>query len=56
MSSRYYDVYKSWQTDPEGFWAKAAADIDWMKPWNKVFDPEAGVYGEWFTGAECNTC
>ena len=42
--------------DPEGFWAEAAADIDWFQPWDKVFDASAGVYGRWFAGAACNTC
>ncbi|TPQ48370.1 propionyl-CoA synthetase [Prosthecomicrobium hirschii] len=56
MVSRYSDVYGQWQSDPEGFWAAAAADLDWFKPWDKAFDAEAGVYGRWFVGAECNTC
>ncbi|RFC67762.1 MULTISPECIES: propionyl-CoA synthetase [Mesorhizobium] len=56
MSSRYFDVYAEWKRDPEGFWANAAADLDWFKTWDKVFDPDAGVYGRWFVGAECNTC
>ncbi len=56
MTSRYYAVYKSWQDEPEQFWAKAADKIDWIKPWDKVFDPADGVYGRWFAGAECNTC
>ncbi len=56
MSSRYREVYQSWKSDPEGFWAEAARDIDWFRPWDRVFDAEAGVYGRWFAGAECNTC
>ena len=56
MASRYHQIYDEWKRDPEGFWAAAAEDIDWIKPWDKVFDPEAGVYGRWFAGAECNTC
>ncbi|MBT9288827.1 propionyl-CoA synthetase [Prosthecodimorpha staleyi] len=56
MVSRYNDVYGQWQSDPEGFWAAAAAELDWFKPWDKAFDPQAGVYGRWFVGAECNTC
>ncbi|MEP3276792.1 MAG: propionyl-CoA synthetase [Stappiaceae bacterium] len=56
MSSRYYEDYKAWENDPEGYWAKAAAEIDWMENWEKVFDADAGVYGQWFTGATCNTC
>ncbi len=54
--SRYHEVYESWKKDPEGFWAKAAEDIDWIRPAEKVFDPDAGIYGRWFVGAECNTC
>ncbi|MGF7006695.1 propionyl-CoA synthetase [Aminobacter sp. BE322] len=56
MSSRYHEVYDGWVRDPEGFWAEAARDIDWFKPWDKVFDADGGVYGRWFAGAECNTC
>src|SRR5215211_3139811 len=55
-TSRYHDIYAQWQRDPEGFWAEAARDIDWIEPAQKVFDPDAGVYGRWFTGAVCNTC
>ena len=36
--------------DPEAFWAEAAREIDWYKPWDKVFDPYAGQYGRWFDG------
>ncbi|MBO6724192.1 MAG: propionyl-CoA synthetase [Rhizobiaceae bacterium] len=56
MGSRYHDTYAGWKKDPEAFWADAAAEIDWSKPWDKVFDPNQGVYGRWFSGAECNTC
>ena len=56
MASRYHEVYEDWRRDPEAFWAEAAEDVDWIKPWNRVFDPKAGVYGRWFAGAECNTC
>jgi propionyl-CoA synthetase len=55
MSSRYHEIYAAWKRDPEIFWGVAARDIDWYKPWDKVFDPYAGQYGRWFAGAECNT-
>jgi propionyl-CoA synthetase len=55
-TSRYPEVYGRWQRDPEGFWAEAAAEIDWIEPAKKVFDPAAGVYGRWFVGGVCNTC
>ena len=54
--SRYREVYAGWQSDPVGFWEAAARDIDWIRPADKVFDSQAGVYGRWFVGAECNTC
>ncbi len=56
MASRYHEVYQAWRDDPEGFWSEAAAGIDWSKPWDKVFDPDRGVFGQWFAGAETNTC
>ncbi len=54
-NSRYHEVYAAWQRDPEAFWAEAARDISWYKPWDKVFDPYMDEYGRWFAGAECNT-
>ncbi|HLH97016.1 MAG TPA: propionyl-CoA synthetase [Xanthobacteraceae bacterium] len=54
--SRYHEVYAAWRRDPEGFWADAARDIDWIAPARAVFDRSAGVYGRWFVGAVCNTC
>ncbi len=53
--STYHEVYDGWKADPEGFWAKAAAEIDWIKPWDKVFECVDGL-DRWFVGAECNTC
>ncbi|MGF7162170.1 propionyl-CoA synthetase [Rhodoligotrophos appendicifer] len=53
--SRYRDVYDDWKRDPEGFWAAAAQGIDWMKPWDTIFDRVEGL-DRWFVGAECNTC
>ena len=55
-TSSYQSVYDDWKKDPGLFWEKQAEAIDWYKPWDKVFDPEDGVYGRWFAGAECNTC
>src|SRR5271167_3296313 len=55
-SSRYHEVYARWQRDPLGFWAEAAAELDWYEQPKAVFDPDAGIYGRWFTGGICNTC
>lgn len=56
MASKYHETYAEWSKDHEAFWAKAAGEIDFYTPYEKVFDAEAGVYGRWFTGATCNLC
>ncbi len=56
MQSRYFDVYRSWQEEPERFWGKAAEAIDWFSPPSRVFDAAQGVYGRWFPGGITNTC
>ncbi len=55
-ASRYAQTYRRWKDDPQGFWSEAAREIDWFKPAERIFDADAGVYGRWFVGAECNTC
>ena len=54
--SRYHEVHARSLGDPEGFWAEAAREIDWIEPAKKVFDPSMGLYGRWFAGAVVNTC
>ncbi|HUO53380.1 MAG TPA: propionyl-CoA synthetase [Rhodoblastus sp.] len=56
MASTYHDVYRSWQKDPLAFWGEAAKAVDWIKPPQKIFDPDMGVYGRWFPDATLNTC
>jgi len=54
-NSRYHEVHARSLSDPEGFWAEAAREIDWIEPAKKVFDPSAGTYGRWFAGAAWST-
>src|SRR6476659_5044856 len=54
--SRYHEVHALSLADPEGFWAEAAREVDWIEPAKKIFDPSLGAYGRWFTGAVVNTC
>ncbi len=53
--SRYHEIYNAWKADPQAFWAGAAEEIDWVKPWTKVYDRVDGL-DRWFVGAECSTC
>jgi propionyl-CoA synthetase len=55
-NSRYHQVHARSLSDPEGFWGEAAAEIDWIEPAKKIFDPSMGLYGRWFAGAVVNTC
>jgi propionyl-CoA synthetase len=56
MTSRYDAVYGQWKRDPEAFWAAAARDIDWIKPWDKVLDASTPPHYRWFKGGVMNTC
>src|SRR6202046_4593960 len=55
-NSRYHAVHARSLADPEGLWREAAAEIDWIEPARKIFDPSLGLYGRWFAGAVVNTC
>lgn len=54
--SRYHEVHARSLADPEGFWAEAAKEIDWIEQPKTIFDPSQGTYGRWFTGGVVNTC
>ena len=56
MTSRYDDVYAGWARDPEGFWARAAEDIDWARRWDAVLDSSRAPLYSWFAGGRVNTC
>ena len=54
--SKYDDIYRRSVIDRDAFWAEAAAEIDWFKPWDKVVDDSKAPFYRWFAGAELNTC
>ena len=56
MESRYGQIYADWRRDPQAFWREAARAIDWIRPPERIFDPDVGPYGRWFPGASLNTC
>ena len=41
--------------DFAGFWAKAAAQLPWLRPWDEVFVAEPPSF-RWFAGAQTNLC
>src|SRR3990172_2118472 len=46
-------IYQHSLTDPEGFWAEAAAELEWFQPWKKVLQWDY-PFAQWFVGAKCN--
>jgi propionyl-CoA synthetase len=52
----YQDVHERSLSDPEGFWAEAAAAISWDRPWRRVLDTSETPVGRWFVGGTLNTC
>ncbi len=53
--AEYEGMYRRSIHDPEGFWAEAAAGIDWFKPFDKVVEGAMGS-ARWFTGGQLNLC
>src|ERR1017187_6056091 len=50
---QYEALYKKSIEDPEAFWAEAAKELHWFKPWDKVLEwnlPRA----QWFVGGKLN--
>jgi propionyl-CoA synthetase len=53
---RFDEVYRRSLDEPEEFWAEAAAQIDWVEPWERVLDDSRAPFYRWFTGGRLNTC
>lgn len=39
--------------DPEAFWGRAAAELPWLRTWDRVFEHEYPAF-RWFVGGETN--
>jgi propionyl-CoA synthetase len=56
VTKPFAEVYQRSLDDPEGFWAEAAAEIDWDEPWTTTLDRDAAPSSRWFAGGRLNTC
>lgn len=56
MTNAYDDAFRRSLDDPEGFWAEAAKDIDWIKPAETILDDSNPPLYRWFRGGVLNTC
>jgi len=52
----YREVYEGWKADPEGFWMRAAEEIDWIKKPTRALDDSRAPFYTWFADGICNTC
>lgn len=52
----YEDAYTAWQNNPESFWAEAANELTWFKPWDHVLESSNAPLYKWYKGAKTNTC
>ena len=52
----YLDAYRRSLTDPDGFWADAAAMVDWDRAPGAVLDRSRPPFYRWFPDAMLNTC
>src|SRR5258708_36360328 len=50
------DVYAQSMSDPEAFWAEAAADVHWYRTWDQVLDRSHAPLYRWFKGGVTNSC
>jgi propionyl-CoA synthetase len=55
-SGRFDEIYRRSLEEPEEFWAEAAAEIDWTRPWERVLDDSRAPFYRWFAGGRLNTC
>jgi acetyl-CoA synthetase len=51
----YETLYKQSIEDPEKFWAGAAQELHWFKPWDKVLEWNL-PWAKWFVGGQLNLC
>ncbi|MFH0951773.1 MAG: acetate--CoA ligase [Patescibacteria group bacterium] len=50
----YDAIVKKATDDYEGFWATAAGELEWYKPWKKVLNDTKKPFYKWFDGGKCN--
>ena len=52
----YQNIFTQSLNNPQDFWAAAARDIIWRKPFSAVLDESDPPFYRWFVGGELNTC
>jgi acetyl-CoA synthetase len=50
----YERLYSESIADPEAFWAEAAKELHWFKPWDRVLNVDDAPFYKWFEGGTTN--
>ncbi|MDG6257511.1 MAG: propionyl-CoA synthetase [Methanomicrobiaceae archaeon] len=56
VGSEYERAYRESLDDPGVFWGRAAEDVCWFRPWDRVLDDSRPPFFRWFAGGRLNTC
>ena len=56
LMSDYRAVYRRSMDDPDSFWAEAAGELHWDRPWQRVRTFDVPPRCRWFQGGQLNTC
>ncbi len=56
MAGEYKRAYEESIHHPEAFWEKAAKEIHWYKPFERILDGSSKPFYRWFQGGELGTC
>jgi acetyl-CoA synthetase len=51
---QYEQAIKQGETDPEGYWAEAAQELEWFQKWDRVLDDSNKPFFKWFVNGKCN--
>jgi acetyl-CoA synthetase len=52
-NARDASIYAEAERDPQAFWAKFAAELEWSRPWDTVLDWQP-PHARWFAGGQLN--
>jgi propionyl-CoA synthetase len=52
----YRDFYQQSIQDPQAFWSREAALVDWKDPFTSVLDYSRPPFAKWFVGGTTNLC
>ena len=53
---KFQETFNQSMSHSQDFWAEAAKNIDWERPWDSILDESNAPFYQWFAGGELNTC